>query len=342
MKKIFAAFALFAAIFAAPNALAASEIDVLIDGTPVAFEAPPQIIGGRTMVPMRSIFEALGATVQWDGTARTVTAYSSCGCIIVLTIGSSTMLLNGEAVAMDVAPVLLSGHTYVPARFVAQALGYEVFWDAANTNVLINTDPFIRLDPRPVTLTEEGPTVNELGSWIIHYLHTGGVSELEHEIVRLVNIERAAVGAPPLRICPLLSAAARFKSQEMADLGYFSHTSPVFGNFYVIPSLLFGAEHIVSENLARRVEVSNMAESIVEGLMNSPGHRANKLNPNHEVIGVGVVMSFGAGVNFDGSPITNRNAALATQMFGYDPGFLGENPVLEQFKELFWMIAEGH
>ena len=51
---------------------APAPITVLLDGSPMTFAVPPQIINGSTMVPMRAIFDALGATVRWDGTTRTV------------------------------------------------------------------------------------------------------------------------------------------------------------------------------------------------------------------------------------------------------------------------------
>ena len=317
----------------APPATPTAGIRVLIDGQPVVFDVPPRMIDGRVMVPMRAIFEAMGAEVDFDSGTQTITAHIVCGCEIIMRVGSTSIIMNGQALQpMDVAPSIIDGRTLVPLRFVAQTLNSEVVWDGANSTALINTDPFIRLNPQPVTLTNQPLNWRQVGDWIIYYLYTGGVSDLEREIVDLVNIERARVGAPPLTICPLLSAAARFKSQEMVDLRYFAHDSPVYGDFINIPRGIFGANHIRSENLARRVSVTNMAQSIVDGLMGSPGHRANKLDPAHEVIGVGVVFGMGLGVNFDGTPIADRYAALATQMFGVSPGNLGENALMDMYR----------
>ena len=324
-------------ILAIPNIAYANsaEIRVFIDDDAVGFDQPPQIIAGRTMVPMRAIFEAMGAEVEWDEVNQIVIAHTLSGCIIRLTVGSTELFINNIASQMDIAPLIIGDRTLVPARFVAQALGHEVVWDAANSTVLINTDPFTRLNPLPVTLGNAAISWRDLGSWIIHYLYTGGISDLEREVIALVNLERERVGAPPVAICPALSAAARFKSQEMADLGYFAHESPVYGEFFNIPELLFGAYHVVSENLARRVQVTDMAASIMRVLYDSPGHRANMLYAGHNVIGVGVVMSMGAGVNFDGTPITDRYAALATQMFGYLAEDVEVQPIMDRYIKVF-------
>ncbi|MCL2361875.1 MAG: CAP domain-containing protein [Defluviitaleaceae bacterium] len=124
----------------------------------------------------------------------------------------------------------------------------------------------------------------ELNTWNAEYNARGGISEVEREVLRLVNIERANHGLHPLTLCPTMSRAARFKSQEMADLGYFAHPSPVYGNFANISRELFGVT-IHSENLVR---FTGTAEQTVTAWMNSiTGHRENILNPRWTHIGIG-------------------------------------------------------
>ncbi len=79
----------------------------------------------RTMVPFRVLGEAFGAEVDWDQEAQTVT-YTYGGMELVMTIGEETYTVNGEEQTMDTAPVLSGDRTYVPVRFVAEALGYTV------------------------------------------------------------------------------------------------------------------------------------------------------------------------------------------------------------------------
>jgi len=316
------------------NTVNNAEIRVLIGGNAVEFDVPPQIISGRTLVPMRAIFEALGAEVEWDGITQTVTAHTRWPQVIKLTVGSTEISIDGRVSQMDIAPIIQNGRTLVPVRFIAQTLGYEVFWDAANSDVLINTNPFFRLDPQPVTFTEEPISWRSLGGWIIYYLHSGGISDLEREVVRLTNLKREQHGVQPVALCEVLSAAARFKSQEMRDLFYFDHFSPVYGLPNFIPVVLFGAEHFSSENLTRPTRLPH-AEAIVENLYNSPGHRENMLDSRHNVVGIGIVMSMGAGVNFDGTPIPDRYAALTTQMFGFLPPGETATPIMERYIEVY-------
>ena len=316
-----------------PVTVHARDVQVILDGQPLIFDVQPRNIDGRVMVPMRVIFEALGAEVDFDAATQIITADIICGCEVVMQIGSTAIFVNGSPIQpMDVAPVIIDGRTLVPLRFVAQTLNSEVVWDGANYTALINSDPFIRLDPQPVTLTNQPLSWRQVGCWIIHYLYTGGISDLEREVVALVNAERARVGAGPLEICPLLSAAARFKSQEMADLNYVAHDSPVYGHFANIPRNLFGADHVRGENLMGRFLIrEDTAAFLVESWMGSPGHRANMLNPNHDVIGVGVVIGLGIAVNLDGRPIMDRYGLMATQMFGVSPGELGDNALMDMY-----------
>lgn len=92
----------------------------------------------RTMVPLRFVAEALGAQVGWDGDTRQVTITSG-GNTVVLTIDSETYTLNGETYAMDTAPEINTGlnRTMVPIRFIMEALGMAVEWDAVNRLVII-------------------------------------------------------------------------------------------------------------------------------------------------------------------------------------------------------------
>jgi hypothetical protein len=112
------------------------EIKVLVNGTAVIFDQPPIIQNGRTLVPLRVIFEALGATVNWNQSTQTVTAVRD-DTIVSLTIGSNTLNRNGEQVILDVPAQLVGGRTLVPARAVAESFGASVDWDAGTRTVMI-------------------------------------------------------------------------------------------------------------------------------------------------------------------------------------------------------------
>ena len=111
-------------------------VQVVIDGRPVIFDAPPRMVSGRTMVPLRAIFEALGAEIEWNGDTQTVYAKVN-GREIVLPVGSVSPTVNGAVVAIDQPALVENGRTLIPLRFVAEASGASVEWDGANNTAFI-------------------------------------------------------------------------------------------------------------------------------------------------------------------------------------------------------------
>lgn len=110
------------------------------------------------------------------------------------------------------------------------------------------------------------------------------VLSFENEVVRLVNEIRVENGLKALTANWELSRVARIKSQDMVDNRYFSHTSPVYGSpFQMIKA--FGLTYrTVGENIAYG---QRTPQAVVNGWMNSSGHRANILNASYTQIGVG-------------------------------------------------------
>lgn len=116
------------------------EVNVKIDGEVVKFEQPALLMDGNTMVPVRGVFEHLGAVVEWNQATKTVTARKGT-TIIELKIGSKTMTVNGISKALDASPRIYKNHTMIPLRAVSEALGAEVGWDGATTTALITSPP---------------------------------------------------------------------------------------------------------------------------------------------------------------------------------------------------------
>lgn len=98
----------------------------------------PIIEDGRTLVPVRAIFESMGAKVDWDGKTKTVIGKTE-NKIIKLVIGNKIALVNGKKVELDVPAKIIDGSTLVPARFVAESLGAKVDWDNNTKSVLVNS-----------------------------------------------------------------------------------------------------------------------------------------------------------------------------------------------------------
>jgi hypothetical protein len=128
------------AILALATATAsAQDVSVTLNGAPVSLNPPPQERDGRVFVPLRGVFERLGASVVYsDGTINA----QGNNHAVSLHIGSTQATVDGQQQTLDVAPFIIGASTYVPLRFVSQALGANVNYDGAN---------------RIVALTQNGP-----------------------------------------------------------------------------------------------------------------------------------------------------------------------------------------
>lgn len=117
-------------------------ITVNLNGKKLNFDVQPQIINGRTMVPMRKIFEELGAIVVWGEKNQQISAYTE-SCAIHTKIGDEQLSIREDelnTVELDVPPMIIGGRTLVPVRFIAEALNATVEWDEQNNTVNINSN----------------------------------------------------------------------------------------------------------------------------------------------------------------------------------------------------------
>jgi len=134
------------------------DISVYLDGRRLEFDVPPQLMNDRTMVPLRAVFEAMGAHVDWDGETETVTGTKG-DTVVVLTIGDTSPTINGQAVAIDQPGVIVNSRTLAPLRFVGEAFGGIVDWDGETQTVTITssggeaTQPTNALQPTPTPAT---------------------------------------------------------------------------------------------------------------------------------------------------------------------------------------------
>ncbi len=112
---------------------------IVINGTSMKIDAQdskPMIKDGRTFLPIRKLIESLGGTVEWNASVQKVTILLN-GHSIILYIGKTNALVDGNAVTLDVAPFILNSRTFLPLRFVSENLGAVVEWNASNKTVTI-------------------------------------------------------------------------------------------------------------------------------------------------------------------------------------------------------------
>lgn len=116
---------------------APSPIKLIINGQAVKSQTPPITKSGRTLVPLRVVSEGLGATVEWNGETRTI-AISRRERRVSLTLGSEKALVDGKEIRLEVPAQLVKDTTYVPLRFVGEALGANVNWDSKIRTVYVD------------------------------------------------------------------------------------------------------------------------------------------------------------------------------------------------------------
>lgn len=148
MKKIIA-MALTAAMAVSAiggfAALADDEpIKIIVNGEALnipADDTQPFIENERTLVPMRAIFEALGAHVNWDGETRTIVSYDPISDVsITMQIDSATMFVGETPVELDVPAKIVNDRTVVPVRAIAEGMNSVVGWDGETRTVTVNKD----------------------------------------------------------------------------------------------------------------------------------------------------------------------------------------------------------
>ncbi|MCD8180086.1 MAG: copper amine oxidase N-terminal domain-containing protein [Firmicutes bacterium] len=139
-KKIVAAvLAVSAALSVSSAVLADDDIKVVVNGTEVTFtDASPCIESDRTLVPMRAIFEALGASVNWDEETQTIVSYDPVSDVsITMQIDLDKMFVDETEVSLDVPARIVNSSTVIPLRAVAESMNSTVSWDQETKTVTV-------------------------------------------------------------------------------------------------------------------------------------------------------------------------------------------------------------
>lgn len=203
--KRLAAAALAAAIVGAMSGLpaAAQSVAIVVNGAGVSFDQPPVERAGRVFVPLRGVFERLGASVVYAN--GDINAQGN-GRNVHLHIGSNQAVVNGQTLTMDVAPFLIGARTLVPLRFVAQSLGAAVNWNQSNNTV------YIQGNGAPANSNVGVPRPNANATNVINRLspaagtHVGGSftlsghtrpgSRVRAVVTATANVRGGAIGVP--------------------------------------------------------------------------------------------------------------------------------------------------
>lgn len=113
-------------------------VSVELNGSSIYFDQPPVIQDGRTLVPMRAIFEAMGCEVEWDNDSQMIDVYKDDENIMTMWIDSTSMWTTGNNyIDLDVPPQIVNSRTLVPVRAISESIGAIVNWDARTQTVSI-------------------------------------------------------------------------------------------------------------------------------------------------------------------------------------------------------------
>src|SRR5690606_17301343 len=129
------------------------DVTIVINGTAIEKEPPARLVDGRVLIPLRKVFNALGADVLYENKIITATRGER---VVILSTNVNKATIDGQEIELDVPPLLFDAATYVPLRLVAQALGDTVNYDAATKTISVQppVDP-IEVPPDRLEIMEE-------------------------------------------------------------------------------------------------------------------------------------------------------------------------------------------
>jgi hypothetical protein len=138
-----------------------TEVSVNINGELKDFDQPAVLMNYRTMVPVRGVFEELGATLSWNNTTKTAVIKKD-DTVVSLTVGKNTATVNGETKTLDAPATIINSRTLIPLRFVGEAIGATIKWDSSTRTAYISTSDSSDVpEEEPVEEPEEPASSDE-------------------------------------------------------------------------------------------------------------------------------------------------------------------------------------
>jgi len=139
MKRILLILIIAVLAFPIPAAYGADEVTVMVNGKSVVSDVPAVNVSGNIMLPFRAIFHSLGVSdsaIKWNQNSRSIEVRNG-NTYLFLVIGNAGALVNEKLLTLNAAPYIENGRTYVPIRFVSEALGADVKWNGTTKTVTI-------------------------------------------------------------------------------------------------------------------------------------------------------------------------------------------------------------
>lgn len=175
---------LFSLVLQTQVQAAAPTTTIYVNGVKLVTDQAPITVGSRILLPLRAIFEVLDSTVDWNAKAKTVTATKD-DTTIVLKLGSKTATINNEAVMLDVAAQSINGRTMIPVRFVSEAMGAEVDWNAGSKSVFIKTSG--EVSPVPNVYAQVVGHKGNGSDLVVSFIKSPNESTIDHYRILIVK-----------------------------------------------------------------------------------------------------------------------------------------------------------
>ncbi len=168
------------------------DITVVVGGEKIKCDVAPFMVNDRTMLPVRAVFEAIGAEVSWDESAQKVTAKKE-NTTVEIVIGSNIIKINGEEKIIDVPAMEKNGRTFVPVRACAEAFGFKVNWyEGANMIKLVEEAWVISREENYYGFTEYKYNPNGTRSCIYSEKKTGEWEKEEYNLAgKLILVDNS-------------------------------------------------------------------------------------------------------------------------------------------------------
>ena len=218
MKKVLSMLLVFIVTMSmiSVTGVMASDINVTIDGKVQVYDVMPVIENGRTLVPMRGIFEALGAEIKWDDATKTVTGTKG-DVSVVLTIGNTLAKVNDKEVTLDVPAKIVSDRTMVPVRFISESLGCNVGWDDTTKTVIIKASKY-NMAPLVSTIHRNVPTEFTKSNDLNDIIHYAGMTPQQQEEAYAIIKGQGEVVCTEDEFLAAISTSSKYGTSEVVDV----------------------------------------------------------------------------------------------------------------------------
>lgn len=294
-------------------------INVFVNGEPVRFASvPPQRIDGRVLVPLRGVMEKLGAYVSYQASTKTVTANRG-DVDLQLTLGQKIAVLNGREVTLDVPAMEYRGSTLVPLRFMGEALGVDVRWDAAAYAVRISTETGAETNPTDPPATGGSANID------IENFDVSATTAMRAGSTVEFTLRGTPGGTASVQIPGVIKDVPLKETTRGVYTGSFtvpnnSKTSITVSKATAIAKLAVGKEERLIQ-AATTFQVDNQPPAITAATPDNNG-RVNSLRPNITAVfddqsGTGVDANE-VRIQVDGKDVTS-DATITNNLLAYRP-----------------------